>query len=489
MGVSQAVLVRGAKGTVWRWLDRARRNNVGQESSVRAWQWAEPSHNQAVQRGRLESLLRHAYQHVPYYREALGDAGVIDRGGKVALDRFTNIPLLDRETLRGNAEALRSADLDQRRWWDNYSGGSTGEPVRLIQDLTYSGWSSAIKGLFDEWTGYEVGLGRIYLWGSPRDLLVGQETPRRRVGRWLRSELWQNAYQMDSRQLRSYLAQLDSFRPTQIRAYAEAIFELARFAEREGISIHPPRGIVTAGGTLFDPMRETIERVFRAPVFNCYGSREVGSIASECSNQRGLHIAIPTHYLEILRPDGSVAHPGETGEVVITLLTNYAMPLIRYRIGDMAAMAEEECGCGRGWPCLREVIGRTTDVFRRADGGVVVPQYLVHLIHGIMDTSWIRKYQVIQERLDLVRLLIVPLRSNERGDPAHQAMITELIRVLRLALGEDCQVRVEFVDNIPPAVSGKYRYTISRVGDHHPPPSLAGRVAVESLQGARELGR
>jgi phenylacetate-CoA ligase len=488
MGVSQAVLVRRAKGTVWRWLDRARWRNIELERSVRAWQWEEPAHNLAVQRGRLESLLRHAYQHVPYYREALGDVGVIDPDGKVELDRFTRIPLLDRETLRGNAEALRSTDLDERRWWENFSGGSTGEPVRFIQDRTYAEWSRTIKGLFDEWTGYQAGLGLIFLWGSERDLLVGQELLRHRVGRWLRSELWQNAFQMDAQRMRTYLAQLNTFRPTQIRAYVEAIYELARFAEREGISIQPPGGIVTAAGTLFDPMRETIERVFRAPVYNNYGSREVGSIACECSHRRGLHIAIPTHYLEILRPDGSLAAPGEVGEVVVTSLSNYAMPLIRYRIGDVAAMAEEGCGCGRGWPCLREVVGRTADVFRRADGGIIVPQYLIGLIHGIVDTSWIRKYQVIQEQLDLVRLLVVSPQSSERGDPANQAAITELGRILRLALGEECQVRVEFVDEIPPTASGKYRYTISQVGTHHPPPSLAGRVAVESLQGARRGG-
>ena len=111
--------------------------------------------------------------------------------------------------------------------------------------------------------------------------------------------------------------------------------------------------MVTAG-TLFEPIRQTIESVFQAPVFNRYGSREVGDIACECEAHSGLHVALPTQFVEILRPDGTAAGPGEIGEIVVTSLTNFAMPLIRYRIGivghgrkSLVAAGVGGRGCGR----------------------------------------------------------------------------------------------------------------------------------------------
>jgi len=426
-------------------------------------QWLDRETTDQLQAEQLSDFLLYAYEHVPYYRRILKEAGVIASNREVKLEKFSDIPLLNKATIRERFEDLRSDELAHRKWYYNTSGGSTGEPVRLVQDKHYLDWGRAVKMMFDQWSGYSIGSRKVLLWGSERDLFVGQETFKTKVSRWLKNEVWLNAFRMTPRQMRVFVDRINTFRPLQILAYAESIYQFSRFIEGENLKVYSPKAIMSEAGTMFPHMRETIERVFKAPVFNCYGSREVGDIACECDQHMGLHISVPTHYVEVLRKDGSPAEPGELGEVVVTSLTNYAMPLIRYRIGDMAIWADEPCSCGRSWPLLAEVTGRVTDAFAKRDGGVVVPEYFIHLIGVVLNTGWIHKYQIIQEDYDSVRVLLVPQESAEDLQERHSEEISEIAEKIRLVMGEACQVNFEFVEDILPTASGKYRYTISKV--------------------------
>lgn len=364
----------------------------------------------------LNQLINHAYSQVPYYRRIIDELGghefLASTKPTVALNK---LPLLTKGIIRENWENLKSRDLGRRKWCYNSSGGSTGEPVKLIQDQELFLYEQAVKMLFDSWTGYFVGMPKVVLWGSERDLLVGRETVKTRVARYLRNECWLNTFRMTESDMLDYVQAINEARPAQILAYAESIYELSRFIEQKGLDVYSPQAIMTSAGTLFPNMREVIERIFQAPVFNRYGSREVGDIACECEAHGGLHVSPLTHYVEILREDGTLAAPGEVGEVVVTSLVNYAMPLIRYRIGDMAVWAEEKCSCKRAWPLLRDVVGRTMDVFTRRDGTKVVPEYFIHIIGVVLKPSWLQKFQVIQEDYEHVRLLVVPTIDKERA--------------------------------------------------------------------------
>ena len=376
------------------------------------------------------------------------------------LKALSRLPFLTKQIIRDNFELLKSRDLQSRRWFYNTSGGSTGEPVRFIQDEVYHVYCQSLKRHYDRWTGYEVGMPKVVLWGSERDLLLGKETLRTRVGRWLRNELWLNAFRMSEEDLDQYVAIINKVKPVQILAYAQAIYELARHVEEKKLVIWSPRAIMTTAGTLHVHMREVIERVFGAPVFNRYGSREVGDIACECEAHEGLHICPFTHYVEIVREDGTPAEPGEVGEVVVTSLINYAMPLIRYRIGDMAAWADEKCRCGRAWPLLKEVTGRVTDMFVSASGTRVHGEYFTHLLYF---RDWVKKFQFVQESHTHILLRVVPAVSLEQAKRIAEQEHAELEDKVRLVMGPACKLEIEFVDDIPPSSSGKYRYTISKV--------------------------
>jgi phenylacetate-CoA ligase len=149
--------------------------------------------------------------------------------------------------------------------------------------------------------------------------------------------------------------------PKLVVAYAPAIYELARFAERNGIAVRPQRAIVTAPGTLDDFMRAAIERVFDCEVFNEYWSGAVGPVALECETHGGLHVAPWASYLEVVDAGGWALPAGEEGQIVLTCLTNRAMPLIRYAVGDAGSLAPAgTCSCGRNDQRLTTLSRRTS---------------------------------------------------------------------------------------------------------------------------------
>lgn len=442
------------------WKTRLGGNIVKTFDTYKRLQWLKKEEMKALQQDHLKKLLIHSYQHVPYYRWVLHKSDVMHDGHSVNLQNFSCIPLLDKSLIHNNCEKLKSDDLSKRRWYENSSGGTTGESVRFVQDKTYRDISMAVKILNALWSGHSFSDRKIVLWGSIRDSLIGQETLRTNLGRWLRNEIWLNAYRMTKQQMHSHVKLINDFRPIQILAYAESIHELSQFIRRENLRVHSPRSIMTSAGMLYPHMRETIEQVFQSPVFNRYGSREVGDIACECDNHRGLHISPFTHYVEILRQDCSPAAPGEIGEIVITLLTNYAMPVIRYRIGDKGMWAEKPCTCGRAWPLLKEVTGRVTDIIVTKDG-TLIHGSLFTVVHFFQD--WIRKYQVIQEDYDLIRILIVPYEKVNNPAKTYEKEIGMLTEKIRLAMDRGCHIKYEFVNDIAPTSSGKYRYIISKV--------------------------
>lgn len=449
------------------WDFRLRFKWEGQSARIlrdlEALQWKSPEEVERVQRAHLESLLRHASQNVPYYAEILQKAGVVDKQGAVNLDAFAGIPLLDKATIRENFDRLHIKDLSNGKWIFNTSGGSTGEPVRLIQDSVYKDWGVAIKDLMDRWSGYMIGHPKAVLWGSERDLFAGREPANVRIGRLIRNETWFNTFRMTPDRMRAYIREINRIRPVQILAYVESIYELSRLVEREGIEVFSPRAIMTSAGTLQPHMRETIERVFRAPVFNRYGSREVGNVASECEHHSGLHVISPAYMIEVLGEDGAPVAPGEVGEIVVTLLTNRIMPLIRYRIGDMAAWAAEPCACGRGFPLLERVVGRTNSMIRtrtqQLDSAAITALLYYKDPKKTKVFSSFTKYQFVQKAEDLMVVLVVvdndELWQEEKG---------VVLRKLQKALGEDVEIRIEEVEDIPPSPSGKFAYVISEVG-------------------------
>ena len=425
---------------------------------LREAQWWEKSQVQQTQWQLLTDLVSHAISHVPYYDDVLADTELA-RGGILSAAEFVTMPLLDKEILSERFESLKANDTRRVKQQVNTSGGSTGTPARFLQDSEFYDWSRGVKIFFDEWTGYRLADRRAILWGAERDLLDGRRDVRKQARDWLTNSLLLNSFSMGAEEMERYLVNIEEFKPTQILAYAESIYELARYAESQRRHISsPPVAVMSTAGTLTAEMRRTIEQVFRCPVFNRYGSREAGDIACECFERQGLHVSPLTHYLEILDERGEPVRAGEIGEIVVTVLRNYSMPLIRYRIGDMATWALEPCSCGREWPLLGRVAGRVSDHFATSDGRLVHGEFFTHLMYH---RSWARKFRFIQQAFDLVELKV---QLAPGYDPTDQVILADLHEIkadVRRALSDTAQLQTTFVDSLKPTGSGKFRYTIS----------------------------
>ncbi|MFY1110068.1 MAG: phenylacetate--CoA ligase family protein [Methanosarcinaceae archaeon] len=418
--------------------------------------------NKEIQQKLIEKLLLHCYENVPYYRNLLAESEVVVNN-KVYFNNFSRIPILTKDILRDNFERFKCRDLESRKWYFNTSGGSTGEPSIFIQDQVSWDHGMAGKWFFSTFTGKDLGDKEIKLWGSETDLLKGSIGFEAKIKNLIFNRILLNSFKMTEEDMEKYVELINQKKPVLFEAYVQSIYELSKFILNNNLKIYSPRGIITSTGTLHPEFKETIQDVFKTKVYNRYGSREVGDIACSCERDEGLHLNIFDHYIEILNESLEPCKPGEIGEVYVTALNNYAMPLIRYRIGDMASPSKKElCSCGRGLPLIENVIGRSNSMIK-TENGVFDSAAIGSLLyfkdpkkHQVFES--IKKYQIIQKKKDYILIKIVPTDENI------WSLEKKLIEAkLKKALGNNVKFDFNILDDIEPNKNGKYMYTISEV--------------------------
>lgn len=402
----------------------------------------------------LIQLLTHCQQSVPYYAEVMRDQG--ESFYEDPETYLCDLPILTKDTIRGHFDELKSNDLERRKWYYNASGGSTGEPVRFIQDWEYAARSGALTLLFSKLLGREIGESEVCIWGSLRDIVGSTESWKARSVDKLTNSTFLSVFRLTPADMREFIAILNAKRPKLIIAYAAAMYELAKFAEIEGLDVVPQAAIITSAVTLYPFMRDTIERVFQCKVFNRYGSREVGDIACERPGLEGLWVAPWGSYVEIVDNEGNRVPDGTRGEILVTSLSNFAMPLVRYRIGDRGVLSPH--GSRDGGRCgqvLDAVLGRSYDMFINRQGTLIEGGHFMALLWS---RDWISKYQVIQESHSHILFKLV-----KEGHGPQQAELEEISVGASSIMHDDVKVTFEFVDDIAASDSGKYRFIISKV--------------------------
>jgi phenylacetate-CoA ligase len=401
-----------------------------------------------LQEGLLRRLLRHAADTSPWYRERLPNAPELAR---FRLDDLPSLPILEKSDLQSHLDDIAGTARFGPDVREGYSGGSTGTPVRVYQSQEFRDWDGADRDRGYLWCEpFRFGMPRAFFWGSEFDSrahrgVVG--TARDLVA----NLLWLDAFSLRRDGLTATVRRLKAYRPTLVVGYVSTLAEIAPVLDGRIGSV---RAVVTAAETLMPPQRSVIADAFGAPVFDRYASREAGPLAHECAAHDGLHLAMENAIIEVVGPDGQpVEEPGAEGEILVTSLRNLATPLVRYRLSDVVRLARGDCPCGRASTRLESIVGRTSDVIVSPGGVLLHGIFFVRLFNG----TPVRRFRVDQETPRRLRVRVVP--SAEYNDEVRRRITSQI-----LDHGDrGFEIGWEVVDNIPPAPSGKFRFTVSHV--------------------------
>jgi phenylacetate-CoA ligase len=398
---------------------------------------------------RLKQHLEFAYREIPYYTRLL-DAHALQPHRIDSLADFARVPFLTKDIIRKEFERLQPTRKRSRVQWMS-TGGSTGAPVTILIDAERTAFTDACRMRAHRWYGVDVGSREIVLWGSPIEL-TKQDHVRMLRDRLMNSRLL-SAFNMGEKSLAEYAKTVNDYRPEKLYGYASAIFLLAAYMKKTGRNLRvSPKAVFATAEPLFDFQRKTIEEVFQCPVSIEYGARDAGLIALECPSG-GLHIAAEGMIVEIDR-----AGREGLGEIVITNLYSFAMPIIRYRTGDVGEFDDTPCPCGRLLPRLKRVEGRQTDFLVAEDGRLI---HALAIIYVMREIPIVKEFQVTQESL---RRLVIHVVA-ESSLPANERKTIE--RKAKHLLGHHVDVVIQEMSSIPVSPSGKFRYVISRVADSY----------------------
>ncbi len=414
---------------------------------------------QAVHQARLEQLLHHAWSQTDYYREVLEACGAV-RAGRVNLDRFDDIPFLTKDIIRSQGERLIAKSLPAgRKPHTNRSGGSTGQPVRFWQDNVYWDTTIATRIYHFSTVGKGIGQREMKIWGNEPDLRKGTIGWKAKLENFVYNRKFEQCWHLPEERILAIIRHIDEWQPQMLWCFRDGIDGVARYINEHRIRVHSPASVVLGGATVYPFMAQAIENAFKSPAISAYGSREVGAVACQCLERGGLHIATQAHRVESIGPDERPVMEAD-GELAITPLLNFAMPFIRYRIGDRGRMTQRQCTCGRAFPLLHALTGRVVEVLHNLKGEQIDPGYLIWIMAEKINNRVLKKGQIVQEEdgAITVNLVLEPGASMPQAQPH----LAEIRKAMTLVMGSEATIRFTFLDDIPLSQSGKYPYIVRR---------------------------
>lgn len=450
--MSSPVWVQGAMVAVYGWWWHRRRfsshfrRQVAELKAHDRWTKDELLAYQTAQLSRLLGVARQA----PYYGRLFSDAGISPTAEPWAA--LWQLPFLAKEQLRARPRDLLTAP-PPRGTLTFKSSGTTGTPTEIYYTREFHALELAsIEARNLNWAGLTYRNRRV-MFGARKICRFDQPGPP--FWRFSPAEnmAYASVYHLSPQFLPAYIDFLRAFTPEVITGYPSALYAIAQYAlDRNDI---PPKveAIFTSAERLPNYMRAAIETAWQTRVFDRYGAVEGCVSASQCEHGR-YHVHPEIGIVEILDAHGRAVGPGVEGEVVCTGLQNMLQPLIRYRIGDSARWsAEQNCACGRHFPILEGVDGRVEDFCFTADGRRIVRFDTV--FKGVVN---IRQAQVIQERIDLFTVNVVPAKGFNDAD------VEQIQANMRLHVGS-VNVTVQTVNDIPRSASGKFRAVVCRLSE------------------------
>lgn len=419
-----------------------------------------------LQNEKLQRLIHHCYKNVPYYTRLFDTLNLKPEDIKCRTD-LTKLPILTKQIIRDNYDNLISGDIALRKAHKSSSGGSTGVPLKFMTDRATWGikWSSTFRAW--EWYGFNVGE-RIFTFGG--NSLVKTKKDKKRItakdvfDKFIMNNLKCDCSDMSYDAMLRIYNKLINYHPRVIRGYPAAIYNLAKFIEQNSLPLPEIRLVLTTGEMLLTQHRNTIQRIFHAPVYDGYGAGDGGVIAHECYMHEGLHITEEQCVVEITDDLGNIKADGEPGFVITTDLDNYVFPFIRYQVGDMATLKRQKCSCGRSSGLIEHIIGRTGKTLFNKQGQPFTSIVIDNMMFKNMDYhredheaiyQKISQFQVRQDQYGDICVLIKPRDKNES-----LSTFDYVISNFQSHFAGS-KIELKFIEHIPKMASGKEDYCVS----------------------------
>lgn len=372
-------------------------------------QWWRPEQLRNHQFRQIGRILQYASQHVPYYRQRFHETKITSGDFSSPEAVWQRIPVVSRREVQIAGTDMHSTELGERhgKFGHTVTSGSTGQPILAVStEVTRKFWS--VLTLRDHlWHRRDFSLSLAAI----RDTHVADACPPhgKYVADWGAPS--QGLIDTGPAYLLSAQATIDEqiqwikqVQPAYLLAYPSALLAIAKSFGTAGSPLEGLRQLRTFGEIVEPDMRAFCEEAFRAPLVDMYSAQEVGYIALQCPDQKCYHVQSENLLVEILTDDGRPCAPGEVGHVVVTTLHNFAMPLIRYDLGDYAEVGDT-CPCGRGLPTLKRILGRQRNVAHLPDGKLRWPSFSQGV--GLEQLPKLYQFQVIQRTPNEIEALYV----------------------------------------------------------------------------------
>ncbi len=411
-------------------------------STLKRWREMEAlSYNgiKLIQAANLNKLLLHAITNCPYYR------GMQELSGNQMVPKISSFPLLTKDIIKNNLNKIldpNATDLVSEK-----SSGSSGVQGEVFMTRKEQYNAIATQSYLWEWTGYKLGFPLLQL-----GMTLDRSLIKSIKDRMLRT-FYQQAFRIDRWEVLKAFGNLQN-KDAFFGGYASALYAYACFAEESRAHVKF-KAVISWGDKMFPHYRKKIGDIFGCKVYDTYGTTEGFIIAGQCEYEN-YHILTPHVYLELLGEDGHEVMPGEIGKVVVTRLDAYAMPLIRYELGDLAIKKDpdEVCSCGRPYPMLKLIIGRDTDIVRTITGKYLI----VHFFTGIFEhIPEIKQFCVIQDNLEGINIEYIP------GSNFSHMILSKIEAQIVNYIEEPFMIHFSEVQTIPPTPSGKPQIILSNL--------------------------
>jgi len=405
-------------------------------------QWLPRKKLDALQIHRLRTLLKHAYETVPYYHRAFNEAKTKPEDIHSVQD-LSKLPILKKREVRNNTQELTSSKYAMRELSQRRTSGSTSLPLTVYMNREQVSYHRACKIRNLKWLAIGEDELSIYI-GSP-----GIETYPRNIP----EALQMTSFEIGPAQLEKLIDGIRKMKPGHVWGFPSGLNLLTRFCEERNMDDIHFKTIQCTGESLFANEKEKMQKTFGSDIYQFYATTEARMIGGDCPEHSGLHICSETTVVEFLK-DGEPAAEGELASIVVTPLFGYGMPLIRYDLDDAASRIDDPCPCGRNLPLMSYVDGRIMDILVTGDGRWLGYSNFRSRIFDHVD---VLQYRIIQESLNNITVELIP--GNKYGEKSESFIISSIKKYM----GDDTKVLVRVVSEFEAQSSMKRRIVVSKV--------------------------